>query len=142
MKRIAFLTAAALTLAVLTVPAYATPKAPTSPKNCVPHAVSYRVSGPLTVPGALVANTDGTYNGTLTVQVLRSNWHARADKGTTKPYTLVNAKVKFGNGVDKTTPAAGTKAKLKGTITFEPKKCGPFTPTITIKKVRLHLPHA
>jgi hypothetical protein len=140
-KRITFFIAAALAVAVIGAPAQA--KGPgTHSRKCVTHTVSYRVWGSLTVPGALVANSDGTYSGTLTVLVKRTNRHARADKGATVIYTLVNARVKFGHGVDKIAPAIGTKAYLKGTITFLPKKCGTSTPTITIKKVRLHKAHA
>jgi hypothetical protein len=139
-KRITLFIAAALAVAVIGAPAQA--KGPgTHSKKCVPHNVSYRVWGALTVPGALVANSDGTYTGTLTVQVKRTNKHAKADKGATVVYTLTNAKVKFGHGVDKIAPAIGTKAYLKGTITYLPKKCGTSTPTITIKKVQLHQAH-
>ncbi len=135
MKRIAFV-AAALALMAVVVPAQA------AKHKCVAHAVSYEVSGTLASTGSLTANSDRSYSGTLTVHVTRANQHAKADKGTTKTYTLDHAKVTFGNGVDKSAPAAGSRVNLKGTITTLSKKCaGPFTPTITIKKAEIHTAH-
>ncbi len=133
MKRIALLTAAALVFAAIALPAQAAKPKP----KCVAHAVSYEVSGTLTTPGALTANSDGSYNGTLTVHVSRTNEPAEADKGMTKTYTLDHARVSFGHDVSKTAPAAGSRADLKGTITTEPKTCTGFTPTVTVKKVEL-----
>jgi hypothetical protein len=139
MRRIAFLAMAVLALAAIVVPAQAAKPKPTPPKSkCVAHAVSYEVSGTLTTAGALTANSDGTYSGSLTVHVAKTNNHAKASKGTTQSYTLDHAKVTFGHGVNKSAPAAGSRANLKGTITTEPKKCTAFTPTTTIKKVELH----
>jgi hypothetical protein len=142
-KMISFSIASLLALAAIAVPAAATkpspPKKPTPPApQCVAHSVAYEGAGKLTVAGSLSANADGTYNGTLTVMVANVNKHAKADKGTTRAYTLSNAHVTFGHGVDKTAPAAGSRANLKGTITTEPKRCTGFTPTVTITKVELH----
>ena len=133
MRRTAFLAAAALVFVVVALPAQAAKPKP----KCVAHAVSYEVSGTLTAPGALTANSDGSYNGTLTVHVSRTNEPAEADKGMTKTYTLDHARVSFGHGVSKTAPATGTRADLKGTITTEAKTCTGFTPTVTIKKATL-----
>jgi hypothetical protein len=110
-------------------------------KACTPKLKDYRASGTL-VSSALSANPDGSFSGSLTVSVLRTNRHARADQGTTKTYTLDHAKVKFGKGVNPAAPAAGSRAKLKGTITELPKRCPPagFTPTLTVTKVKLSVP--
>ena len=133
MKRIAFLAAGMVALTAIAVPAQAAKPTP----KCVPHPVSYEVSGALTAAGSLTKNSDGSYNGTLTVKVTRTNENATADKGMTKTYTLTNAHVSFGHGVSKTAPAAKSRVDLEGTITTEPKTCTAFTPTTTIKKVEL-----
>ena len=135
MKRAALFAVAALAVTVAVLPAQAAKSKP-KPK-CVAHAVAYVASGSLTAAGALTANSDRIYDGTLTVQVTRTNTHAKADKGMTKTYTLIKARVSFGHGVSKTAPAAGTRANVKGTITTEAKSCTGFTPTTTIKKVEL-----
>src|SRR5215471_13752305 len=101
MRNIAFLAAGMLALTVIAVPA----QAAKPPPKCVPHPVSYEVSGTLTTTGSLTKNSDGSYNGTLTVNVTRTNENASADKGMTKTYTLTNAHVSFGHGVSKTAPA-------------------------------------
>jgi len=140
MKSIAVLGALALLVAAIVAPAQAkSPKPkPASPKpKCVAHAVSYQVSGTLSAAGALTANSDGTYSGSLTVLVTKTNDHAKTDKHTTRSYALSNAHVSFGQGVSTTAPAAGSRVNLHGTITTEPKKCGAFAPTITITKAGL-----
>ena len=132
-KKFMVLAVAALALAVVALPAQAA-----KPSPCVPHAVSYQVSGTLTVAGSLTAGSSkGTYNGSLTVKVTRTNSGAEADKGLTKTYTLTNVRVSFGHGVSKTAPAAGSRVNVKGTITREPTSCTGFTPTLTVKKVEL-----
>src|ERR1041385_1055246 len=136
--------AAALAVAALVAPVQAAkpkptprPKTPPQPK-CVAHAVSYEVSGTLTAVGSITANSDRSYNGSLTLLVTRADKHAKADKGATKTYPRDHARVSFGREVDRSAPAANSRANLKGTITTEPKKCSGFTPTVTIKKVELH----
>jgi hypothetical protein len=139
MKKIAFLAGIMLALAAITMPAQASKSKPATHKpKCVPHAVSFEVSGTLTTAGSLTANGDGTYNGSLTVSIKKTNEHAKPYKRTTQSYTLDHAKVSFGHNVSTTAPAANSRVNLKGTITTESKKCGAFTPTITIKKVELH----
>ena len=145
MRRISLLALALMaTTVAVAVPAQAAKKGPTGPtgNKCQPHAVSYVVSGKLTVVGALVADPAPakTYSGTLTVHVTKTNNHAKADKSLTKTYTLSHAKVSFGAGVNMTSPAAGSKVNLKGTITTLASKCSHtgFTPTITITKVEIH----
>ncbi len=148
MRRISLLALALMAITVaVAVPAQAAKKGPTGPtgptsNKCQPHAVSYVVSGKLTVVGALAADPAPakTYSGTLTVYVTKTNNHAKADKSLTKTYTVSHANVSFGAGVNKTSPVAGGKVNLKGTITTLASKCSQtgFTPTITITKVEIH----
>jgi hypothetical protein len=139
LKRFVLLAVMALVALAVAIPAAAKSPPPKSHK-CKPHAVSYRVAGTL-LSGALTANADGTYSGTLTVHVTRANHHAKADKGTDKGYTLDHAKVKL-HGENPAALTAGSRVHLKGTITTLAKKCDQtgFTPTVTIKKAVIHPP--
>jgi hypothetical protein len=161
MRRTGFLAVTALALATI-VPAYAAerpkPVSPpttaaettptlstpttttTAPMSCAPHPVAYEVWGTLASAGSLTKHADGTYGGTLSVHVTRTNEHATADKGATKSYTFARAHVSFGSHVSRSTPADGSRAYLQGTITTEPKTCTSFTPTLSIAKVELHTP--
>ncbi|TMK38902.1 MAG: hypothetical protein E6G56_13135 [Actinobacteria bacterium] len=112
----------------------AKPHKPAEPHRCVPHAVGYNARGTL-VSSALTPSGKGRYSGTLVVNVTKANH--RAPTGT-QTFTLTNAKVKF-HGV--TPPGtAGDRVGLHGKITRLAKKCGSFTPTITIKKVDINRP--
>jgi hypothetical protein len=133
MKKIGFVLALALVAAV--APAHATTY---SNHRCAPVSVDYDVAGTLATTGALVANGDGTYSGTLTVKVSATNEHARADRGATKTYTLNHAHIKFGKGVSQTAPAAGSRVELLGNITKSAGKCPSFSSTTTIKKAKIH----
>ena len=93
--------------------------------------------------GSLTRNSDGTYSGTLTVHVTSANHHAKADKGTDKSYTLDHAKTNL-HGEDPGALVAGSRVKLKGTITTLAKKCDQtgFTSTTTIRKANIKPPKA
>jgi hypothetical protein len=124
-------------IAILALPSVGLAKGPQAPhtsQKCQAHAISYRVAGNLE-SGSLTANSDGTYSGTLVVDVKRTNRHARAAKGTTQTYTLTSAHLKL-HGEDPTALTANSRVKLKGTITTLAKKCDQtgFTPTVTIKR--------
>ena len=127
-------TLAVLAVAILAMPGVGLAKGPKSPKKCQAHAVSYRVAGNLE-SGSLTANSDGTYSGSLVVDVKKTNKHAKADKGTTVTYTITSAKLKL-HGEDPSALTANSRVKLKGTITTLAKKCDQtgFTPTVTIKR--------
>jgi hypothetical protein len=131
MKRLSL---AALGIAILAMPGVGLAKGPNSSQKCQAHPVSYRVAGNLE-SGSLTANSDGTYDGTLVVDVKRTNRHAKADKGTTVTYTLTSAHLKL-HGEDPSALTANSRVKLKGTITKLAKKCDQtgFTPTVTIKR--------
>jgi hypothetical protein len=125
-------------LAILAVPSAGLAKAPKPPKApetpCQPHAVAYKISGNL-VSGALTPGSGkNRYSGDLTVDVKKTNRHAKADKNTTQTYTLTNAKLKL-HGEDPALLTPGSRVKLKGTITKLGKKCDQtgFVPTRTIK---------
>jgi len=127
-------TLAVLAVAILAMPGVGLAKGPTSSKKCQAHAISYRVAGNLE-SGSLTANSDGTYSGSLVVDVKTTNKHAKAAKGTTVTYTLTSAKLKL-HGEDPSALTANSRVKLKGTITTLAKKCDQtgFTPTVTIKR--------
>jgi hypothetical protein len=138
MKKLLIGTALAATLAI---PGASLAKAP-PPKaqKCQPQAVAYVVSGTL-VSGSLTANSDGTYSGSLTVHVMKTNDHAKADKGVDKSYMLDHAKAKL-HGENPAALTANSRVNLSGTITTLAKKCDHtgFTPTITIKKADIKPP--
>jgi hypothetical protein len=167
MKRL--MPVALLVAAAVAVPAYATK--PTDPgsqgkghtntnsnnghKNsskshkCKPHKVAWVVKGTLDSQ-ALTANSDGTYSGTVNIDVTKTNKHAKAEKGkTNSQYTLDHAKVKFivtdqppTGTVDQTDLRPGDRVKLIGKITTLSKKCDQsgFTATTTIRQVVFHDP--
>lgn len=130
-------------LAILALPAASLAKgpkpAPTAQK-CQPHTIAYVVSGRL-VSGSLTANSDGTYSGSLTVHVTKTNKHAKAAKGTDQTYTLTSAKVKL-HGENAAALTANSRVNLSGTITTLAKKCNQtgFTATITITKADIKPP--
>ena len=109
---------------------------PTQSHKCAAHSVAYIASGTL-VSSSLTKNANGTYSGTVTVMVKRTNHHGKPDKGTTATYTVTNAHVTFGNGLTNP-PAAGSRVKVIGKLTTVAKKCPYATGTLTIKRVSFH----
>jgi hypothetical protein len=114
----------------------------------MPRNVAYIVSGTL-VSDTLAKNADGTYSGSVTVNVTHTNRHAAGDEGMTKTYTLNDARVTLGLrdinhdgsvGLDDLT--AGDRVKAIGKITTLSKKCDQsnFTALLTIRKVIFHAP--
>jgi hypothetical protein len=133
--------------------------------RCVARKVAYVAAGTLVrqtlvldgaggpAPTTARAAADGparaTYSGDVTIDVKRTNRHARADKGTTKTYTLDHARLVLGlddqNGdgkVDLGDVLPGSRAKVIGDVTKLPKRCDQsgFTPTLTIEKLIVHAP--
>jgi hypothetical protein len=142
-------------------------RSPSRSHRCTPHGIAYVAAGRLTGqtlvpdgsggPNPTVATTSAdrpakpTYSGDVTIAVARTNRHARADKGTTKTYTLDHARVLFGlsdqNGdgsVDLGDVLPGSRAKVIGTITKLSRHCDQtgFTPVLTIRKLIVHAPKA
>ena len=118
--------------------------------KCTPHKVAWVVKGIL-VSQALTKNSDGTYSGTVNIDVTHTNHHASAEKGKTNAqYTLDHVKAKFivndvappTGTVDQNDLVAGDRVKLIGKITVLPKKCdqGGFTAVTTIRQVVFHNP--
>lgn len=143
MKRVILL--AALVAAAVAAPVQAKPPhpphpGPTPPNPCVAHPVAYVVDGTL-ASGSLTAASGGTFNGTLTVNVMKVNHHAKPAKGTTQTYTLTGATVNL-HGENPAALMAGSHVHLDGTITMLPGHCSQtgFTPTITITRVDIHPP--
>jgi len=130
----------AVVLLAVAAPVQAKGPKPATAQKCQPHAVSYVVSGTL-ASGSLTANADGTYSGTLTVNVKKANHHAKVAKGTTTTYTLTNASVKT-HGENPAALTANSRVHLAGTITTLAKKCNRtgFTATVTIQKADLKPP--
>lgn len=121
--------------------------------RCAPRSVGYVasgdfVSGTLTqTQGADTADSakDDRWSGELVVAVKRTNKHARADKGTTKTYTLEDAKVRLADRDDDGTrdaPVAGDRTRVQGKITRLNRGCDAtaFTAELKIRSVGLHKP--
>jgi len=147
MKKLAAIAGiAALSVSASVVPALAskpTDKGKPAPKTypikpCVPHKVAYIASGTLVSLTNFTQNPNGTYSGSLQITVKHANHHYKKAPQTT--FTLTNARVKFGHGVDKTAPAAGSRVQVIGKITVLPHGClaGTFTPTVTVRQVVIH----
>ena len=139
MKKVALLATAGVI--ALVGPALAKPQKPVNPATKSPHGCAalnkgYNARGTL-VQASLTSESDGTFSGSLEVDVTKANHHAQTGDQT---FTLSHARVKFHHGVDPTAPAPGSRVKLHGKITQLPKPCSTngFTPTITIKKVDIH----
>jgi len=94
-------------------------------RKCMAHHPAFVESGTVdsTTPSTLAKNADGTWSGTLVLDVTRTNHWARADKSKTVTYTFTNAKltVKFDNGTTGFT--AGERVKLIGHIAAEGRHC-------------------
>jgi len=157
--------------ALATTPAWAHPgreqqqhaRSPSRSHRCTPHGTAYVAAGTLRSqtlvldPAPTVATTSAdraakpTYSGDVTIDVTRTNGHAKADKGTTKTYTLDHARLVLGlndqNGdgsVDLGDVPPGSGAKVIGKVTKLNRHCDQtgFTPTLTIKKLIVHAPKA
>lgn len=107
--------------------------------KCKAHNVAYVASGTL-VSQTLSKNADGTYSGTLEVEVTHTNNHAV--KGKTS-YPVSKVHVTFDNGsVGLAGVTTGDRVKAIGKITTLSKKCSQtgFTAVITIRKIVFHKP--
>jgi hypothetical protein len=134
-RKLVTLVAAASTLAVA-VPAAAHPgpsdhpgSRPAQSHKCSAHKVAYVESGTVGAAASTLAeNPDGTWSGTLVVDVTKANHWARADKRTTVTYTFTNAtlRVRF-DGVA-TGFLTGERVKLIGKLAAVGKKCTALSP--------------
>ena len=105
-------------------------KAKKVPARCKTGKTRAFVSAGTVVAHTLVANADGTVDGTVTVKVDRTNKHARADREKEVVYTVDDAKLKVVTGdrntdgkVDLTDAQVGDRVKVKGKIARLHKKC-------------------
>ena len=160
--------------ALMTTPAWANPgRDPADPPRstgqqhqharshrCTPRGIAYVAAGTLRshtlvldVPTVATTSADRpakpTYSGDVTIDVTRTNRSARADKGTTKTYTLDHARLLLGlsdqNGdgnVDLLDVLPGSRAKVIGKVTKLNRHCDQtgFTPVLTIKKLIVNAP--
>jgi hypothetical protein len=121
--------------------------------KCTPHKVGYVASGTLVLVTppltTLVKNVDGTYSGTLEVEVTHTNHHAAADKGKTVTYNVSSVHITFGlkdtnsdGSVGLDDLKTGDRVQLNGKITTLAKKCSQtgFTAETTIRKIVFHAP--
>jgi hypothetical protein len=110
--------------------------------RCQSHNRAYIDSGTVdsATASAMTQNTDGTWSGTLVVDVTRTNHAARADRGQTVTYTFTSAQlnVVFDGGT--TGFDAGNRVKLIGKIAAVGKNCpAPTTPAAPVfKRVVVH----
>jgi hypothetical protein len=136
MKKVLILAVCALATVAAPVQAktHTSLKPAVAPHACTPINVAYVSYGTL-VSGALVANTDGTYSGALTVAVTHTNEHGRADVGVATTYTLTNAALHL-HGQDPAALIAGSRVRMIGKITVLPKQCDQtgFVPTTVIQR--------
>ena len=124
--------------------------------KCTPHKVGYVAAGTL-VSHTLVADAAAaedstpkpTYSGDVVIDVKQGNKAARADKRTTKTYTLDHARVWLNladsnadGRVDLADVARDSRVKVIGKVTKLAKKCDQtgFTSELTIKKLIVHEP--
>ena len=121
--------------------------------RCATRSVAYvafgdYVSSALTqTQGAGTADTtrDDRWSGELVVAVKRTNKHGRADKGTTKTYTLTDAKLRLadrnGDGTADV-PVAGDRTRVQGKITRLNRGCDAdgFTAEVKIRSVGFNKP--
>jgi hypothetical protein len=95
--------------------------------------VGYIESGTvdMATPSTLAMNTDGTWSGTLVVDVTRTNHWAKSTKGTTVTTTISSAQltVRFDGGTSGFT--GGERVKLIGKLAVVGKKCPALTPPAT-----------
>jgi hypothetical protein len=113
-------------------------KAKKVPARCKTGKKHAFVSAGTVVAHTLVANPDGTVDGTVTVKVDRTNKHARADRSKEVVYTVDDAKIKVATGdrnadgtVDLADAQVGDRVQVKGKIARLHKKCASNGTTAT-----------
>jgi hypothetical protein len=115
------------------------PSHPSHSHKCMVHKVAYTAYGTL-VSWSATENSNGTYSGTIVVDVTKANHHARSDKGNATTYTLTDSRVRFGKGANP--PAAGDGVKVLGKITAVAKKCADQSAAgaVTVRFLDVKLP--
>jgi hypothetical protein len=117
-------------------------------RRCKPRRVAYvahglYVSSELTqVAGAdTPALRDDRWDGTIVVDVKRTNKMGRADKGTQKTYTVAGLRIRFADRDDDGTrdqPVAGDRVKVAGKVTQLRRGCdtSEFESELKVKEVK------
>jgi hypothetical protein len=152
MKKLALLSAVAALAVAVPATAKQPPNHPNDPNhpnhpdsnNCTPHNVAWIASGTL-VTWSLTKDANGSVTGgTVVIKVTNANHHAAGANGTTMTLMkeVVGARVRFGLGVNTSSPAVGSRVKLIGDVTAETKKCGAFSGTITVERIVVHEAHS
>jgi ribosomal protein L31 len=103
---------------------------PSQSHRCRPHQVAYVESGTIdsATPSTLAANSDGTWSGTLIVDVTSANHWAKADRSKTVTYTFNASKLKVRFADRASGFSAGEPVKLIGKLATQ---AGPCTATGT-----------
>jgi hypothetical protein len=93
--------------------------------KCKPHNVGYVESGRVGAgtPSTLAQNSDGSWSGTLVVDVTRTNHWAKADKGTTVTETFTDAQLRVRFDATASGFTAGERVHLIGKLAVVAKKC-------------------
>jgi hypothetical protein len=110
---------------------------PAQSHKCRPHNVAYVESGTVdsTTPSTLAQNSNGTWSGTLVVDVKSANHAAKADKqhpSVTYTFTDARLRVRFDKGTNASTGfTAGERVKLIGKLATVGKKCMALSPAPT-----------
>lgn len=96
-----------------------------SSRKCQPHNVAYVESGTIdqATASTLASNPDGTWSGTLVIDVTKANHHAKADTGKTITYTVTSAKLRVRFDGDATGFSAGERVKVIAKIAAVAGKC-------------------
>ena len=136
-KRFVLASVAAGSAVVMLVPPAATAAPP-----CKSHEVSYLAQGTYQSSSVPLASST-SWSGSLTIKLKSANHQfkqannltvKKTAKGTMYTYTVSNASVHFGQGVD--SPATvGDHVTVGGTATEYSSACTSTTPTITIQSI-------
>ena len=125
-------TLAAIGALVVAMPAAAHPggnghggKSSSHSHKCQPHKRAYVEAGTVdsATASTLAQNSDGTWSGTLVVDVIRSNRAAKADRGQTVTYSFDSAplRVRFAGGTSGF--SAGERVRLLGKVQTVARRC-------------------
>jgi hypothetical protein len=103
------------------------PDHPSTSHKCMAHNVAYVESGTIdaTTLSTLAKNSDGTWTGTLAVDVTRTNHAARKDNGTIVTPMFTNATLHVNFADTATGFTSGERVKLIGKLATVAKKCPP-----------------
>ncbi len=110
--------------------------------KCQAHNRAYVEAGTVdsVTSSTLAQNSDGTWSGTLVVDVTRANHAAKADKGQTVTYTFDSAAMRVALDGGATGFTMGERVKLIGKLATVAKKCTvPSTaPAPVFKRIVVH----